>query len=1229
MDSYGKLPLAFEANVGQVRNQAEREGEPRVQFLSRGDGYTLFLTANEAVLALGRENSRGGSQELKDKYGTLVARHSALVTDVLRLKLARANSKPCVSGLDELPGQTNYFLGSNPKNWLTEVPSYASVKYQDIYPGVDLVYYGSRRQLEYDFIVSPGANPSAITLDIQGEKKIELDSQGALVLKAQGGEIRLHKPVVYQWSGSIGPGAEAGRSRHFIDGRYVLRGRNRVGFDLAPYNPAEPLVIDPLLSYSSYLGGHGSDFASAIAVDSAGNTYITGYTLSADFPTTAGALQTVSAGGASYGDVFVTKLNSTGSSVVYSTYLGGSNDDLGTGIAVDSSGSAYVTGYTRSSNFPTTPGSLRAALGGGTCGQSPSTFPCGDAFIAKLSPAGNALAYSTYLGGSQDDWGFGIAIDSSTNAYVTGYTESTDFPTTSGAFQATSSGGICGADPCPEAFVSKLNANGSALLYSTYLGGTGGRGYGIAVDGSGSAYVTGSTDSPSFPTTPGAFQTIAGQNGDAFVVKLKPDGSGLTYSTYLGGTGGDLGTALALDSSGNAYLAGATNSFDFPTTAGAFQAACQGCPNDFHDAFVTKLNAAGSALVYSTFLGGKGDDLAYAIAVDSAGNAYVAGRTLSSDFPTSSPFQSACGGGCSGGLSDAFVTRINAAGSGLIYSTFLGGSGNDAAYGVALDPSTNAYLTGSTGSGNFPTTVGAFQTNWGGIVDAFVAKLDPPDGAAASLSSASLAFPDQLVGTTSSPQTAVLQNFGNMPLAINGISAQGDFAETNTCGTSVAPGATCTISVTFAPTATGVRTGAITISDNSLGGSQAITLSGNGITLVLVTLSPTKLSFPDQGVGSTSGTGQATLTNTGQGPVLITSIAVTGDFAETNTCGASVAPAVSCTINVTFTPTALGLRTGMVTITDNASGSPQVLALSGNGVGGFELQPGSNSAVVIRGTDSTKFSLSASSPSGFTGSISLACSGNGPANCAFNPASILVGQTSTLTVSNLKAVTGNSLSFTVTGTSGHESASLPLAVSLADFSLSASPAGLTVAAGGTATSTLSLTPMAGFGGALSLACSGAPPASSCSFSPSPLSLSWPNSSKATLTVTTAARSLAGRWPGMPLRLFLPAPIGGPGLLGFLAMAFTGCLLFRVCQENEVRLSRRSRAGPGLGLGAILFLLAATTVACGGGGTTGAAPGPSGTPAGTYTLTITATYRDTSVVPPLVLAHSTTLTLTVN
>jgi beta-propeller repeat-containing protein/HYDIN/CFA65/VesB family protein len=1230
MNSYGKLPLTFEANVGQVRDQAEWEGESQVKFLSRGDGYTLFLTASEAVLALRRENSEGGSQELKGKYESLLARRSAPVIDVLRLKLVGANSAPRVSGLDELPGKANYFLGNNPKKWLTQVPAYASVKWRDIYPGIDLVYYGSRRHLESDFIVSPGANPSAIRLEIQGGKRIELDSKGTLVLEAQGGEIRLHKPVVYQWSGNTGSGAMDGRSRHFIEAHYVLRGSKRVGFDLAPYNPAEPLVIDPLLSYSTYLGGQGADLASAIVIDSAGNAYVTGYTLSTDFPTTAGALQTIPAGGASYGDAFVTKLNSTGSSVVYSTYLGGSNDDLSTGIAVDSNGSAYVTGYTRSSNFPTTPGSFRARLGGGTCGQSPSVFPCGDAFVAKLSPGGNALVYSTYLGGGQDDWGFGIATDSSTNAYVTGYTESTDFPTTSGAFEATSSGGICGADPCPEAFVTKLNANGSALIYSTYLGGMGGRGYAIAVDGSGSAYVTGSTDSTSFPTTPGALQTVAGQNGDGFVVKLKPDGSGPTYSTYLGGMGGDLGTALALDSAGNAYVAGATDSFDFPTTAGAFQTACRSCANGLHDAFVTKLNAAGSALLYSTFLGGKGDDLAYAIAVDSAGNAYVAGRTLSSDFPTSSPFQSACGGGCSGGLSDAFVTRINAAGSGLIYSTFLGGSGNDAAYGIALDSSANAYVTGSTGSGNFPTTIGAFQTNLGGIVDAFVAKLDPPDGAVASLSSASLAFPDQVVGTTSSPQTAVLQNLGNMPLAIDGISAQGDFAETHTCGTSVAPGASCTMSVTFAPTTAGIRTGAIAISDNSLGGPQAIILSGNGIALAVATLSTTKLSFPDLGVGSTSGIEQATLTNTGWAPLLITSLAVTGDFGETNTCGASLAPGASCSISVTFTPTALGVRTGTVTPTDNASGSPQVLALSGNGVGGFALQPSSNSAVVIRGTDLTKFSLFASSSSGFTGSISLACSGNGPTHFAFNPTSLLVGQTSILTVSNLKALTGNSLSFTVTGSSGHESASLVLAVSLADFSLSASPSVLTLPAGETATLTLSLTPVAGFSGALSLACSGAPPASSCSFSPTAVSLDWPNSSKATVTVTTTARSLAGRCPRMPLRLFLTAPICSLGLLSFLAMAFAACFLSPpASQETEVRFLWRSRAGPGFMLGAILFFLATTTVGCAGGGSSGAAPGPSGTPAGTYTLTLTATYTNTSVVPPLDLAHSTPITLTVN
>jgi hypothetical protein len=463
-----------------------------------------------------------------------------------------------------------------------------------------------------------------------------------------------------------------------------------------------------VLLYSTYLGGSGNEEAWGIAVDTAGDAYVTGTTSSTNFPTTTGAFQTAFGAGAAH--IFVTKLNATGSARLYSTYLGGSSGEGGApGIAVDSLGNAYVTGGTASSNFPTTTGAYQTIFGGGT-----------DAFVTKLNASGSALVYSTFLGGSGGEGGFfRIALDTLGNAYVVGHTSSTNFPTTVGAFQTALIGNV-------SAYVTKLNATGSALLYSTYLGGSttqigGGpfkEGIAVAVDTLGNAHVAGATTSSAFPTTPLAFQTMFGGGlADAFVTKLNATGSALLYSTYLGGSGYDAAFGIALDTVGNAYVTGDTGSINFPSSPTAFQPALNGNS----DAFVTKLNATGSALLYSTHLGGSGDEGGRGIALDTAGNAHVAGSTTSSDFPTTAAAaQTAFGHG----LSDAFVTKLNATGSGpLLYSTYLGGSANDDGTAIALDSLGAAYVAGVTTSTNFPTTTGAFQTVAGGAEDAFVAKL--------------------------------------------------------------------------------------------------------------------------------------------------------------------------------------------------------------------------------------------------------------------------------------------------------------------------------------------------------------------------------------------------------------------------------------------------------------------------------------------------------------------------
>jgi hypothetical protein len=458
-------------------------------------------------------------------------------------------------------------------------------------------------------------------------------------------------------------------------------------------------VIDPLV-YSTYIGGSDVDVGYAIAVDGSGNAYVTGYTSSTNYDVTPGAFQTTNGGLA---DVFVTKLNATGTALVYSTYLGGSGYDGGYAIAVDGSGNAYVTGLTTSTNYDVTPGAFQTT-------KSTTDPTESDVFVTKLNATGTALVYSTYIGGSGEDRGYGIAVDGSGNAYVTGWTRSTDYDVTPGAFQTTHGGYY-------DVFVTKLNATGTALVYSTYIGGSyWDEGYAIAVDGSGNAYVTGLTDSPDYDVTPGAFQTTFGGGwADVFVTKLNAAGTALVYSTYIGGSGGEVGRGIAVDGSGNAYVTGPTSSPDYDVTPGAFQTTKGGEA----DVFVTKLNAAGTALVYSTYIGGSGDDYGSAIAVDGSGNAYVAGITYSTDYDvTPGAFQTT-----KGGEADVFVTKLNAAGTALVYSTYIGGVLDDQGYAIAVDGSGNAYVTGYTESTDYDVTPGAFQTTKGGGADVFVTKV--------------------------------------------------------------------------------------------------------------------------------------------------------------------------------------------------------------------------------------------------------------------------------------------------------------------------------------------------------------------------------------------------------------------------------------------------------------------------------------------------------------------------
>jgi hypothetical protein len=806
------------------------------------------------------------------------------------MKLLKANPASAVVGVEELPGKANYFIGNDPHKWRVNVPMFARVRYRNVYPGIDLVYYGDQRQIEYDFVVASGADPSRIQIGIHGAQMVRCDEHGDLVLAmdGRGSAIRWHKPVVYQEKDDV---------RQEITAHYAIRGVNRVGFEVGEYDPRRSLFIDPLI-YSTYLGGSDFDRGYGVAVDTSGNVYVTGCTYSTDFPT-ANAVQSAEADGGVYGDAFVTKLNPTGSALVYSTYLGGSGSECGNGIAVDSAGNAYVTGSTTSTDFPTM-NPLQSAFGGNQ-----------DAFVAKVNPDGSTLVYSTYLGGIGQDFGTGIAVDSSGNAYVTGYTYSKNFPTMN-PLQLANGG--------PDAFVAKFNPTGSALVYSTYLGGSATDfGTSIAADNSGNAYVMGNTNSTDFPTRNPLQPANNGGAYDAFVAALNPTGSALVYSTYLGGSGYDSAADIAVDSAGNAYVTGGTSSTDFPTINPLQPSNGGGSA----DAFAAKLNPTGSALIYSTYLGGSGDDGGSGIAVDNSGNAYIIGTTGSTDFPAVNPFQPGYGGG----NSDAFVAKLNPAGSALVYSSYLGGSADDWGSAIAVDTSGNTYVTGFTTSTNFPTMNPVQPAYGGGSYDAFVAMI----GGGAVFAPANLDFGQETVGTPSAPLISTLTNTSNTALNIESISFTGtysnDFSQVDNCGTTLAANGTCNITVTFTPSGAGARTAALSVN----GSPQTLPLTGTGV-LPAITFSPTSLSFGNQTVNTVSPPQNVTATNTGPGILKITNVSTSGAYSQTNTCGGTVAQGGNCIITVIFAPKATGNLAGTVSITDNAPGSPQSLPLTGVGV---------------------------------------------------------------------------------------------------------------------------------------------------------------------------------------------------------------------------------------------------------------------------------------------------------
>jgi len=691
------MPLAFTENKGQWNDN--------VLFRANANGATMWFTEDGATYQFTRSIPNDDITTDDPMDHTRYQESNGFESIAIKASFVGANSNPQVIGTNVMEYKCNYFIGNDPNEWHTDVLNYESIIYEEIYSGIDLKYYGNGIEMEYDFIVSPGADPSQICVCYEGAKSISVNDNGELMVETDWESVIESKPLVYQ--------EQAGK-RIPIECSYTLKGENKFGFEFNKgYNSTYTLVIDPVLSFSSYLGGGQAESSPQIAVDNNGSIYVSGSTNSPDYPVTFGAFQEEYISANVMG--FISKMTSDGSSLVYSTYFGGSAIELVNGMDIDAFGSVIVTGYTGSIDFP-----LQNAYQDTLNGSS-------EAFVSKLNESGDSLIFSTYLGGSEHDYGLDVAADINGNVYITGYTTSNDFPIYN-AFDST----IGASNPgYSDAFVAKLTSNGDSLIYSTFLGGrfdendlAGLCCGGIDADSSGAAYVTGTTNSDDFPTTPSAYQSEFAGYWDAFVSKINSDGDSLEYSTYLGGPnlpecGGTFANDIAVSNDGSAYVTGETCP-TFPVTAGAFQETFGG----YTDAFVAKLNSDGSSLDYNTYLGGGGEDIGLGIDVDNSGKAYIIGETGSSDFPVFNAYQSTYGyGDC-----DAFVAVIVEDGSDVVFSSYFGGSGSEYASNsfrgndIAIGVNNNIYIAGATRSTDLPI-YDAYQDSLYGECDIFIAKI--------------------------------------------------------------------------------------------------------------------------------------------------------------------------------------------------------------------------------------------------------------------------------------------------------------------------------------------------------------------------------------------------------------------------------------------------------------------------------------------------------------------------
>jgi hypothetical protein len=906
--------------------------------------------------------------------------------------------------------------------------------------------------------------------------------------------------------------------------------------------------------------------------------------------------------------------------LIYSTYFGGTGAVEGAGnVVVDAQGNVYIAGGTSASDFPTTPNAFITTYDGGYC--SNLGYNCFESYVAKFDPTGSTLLYSTYLGGAgggtDGTLGYsapkGLAVDSLGQAFITGTTTSSTLPTTVGAYKPKCILNTLQTECASgQVFVTVLNSTGSALIYSTYLGGTGNdQGYGIAVDSTGSAVVTGTAGSADFPLA----NPLQSQPAGGFFTKLTPDGSGLVFSSYLGPpipSPQILVNAVALDPAGNLYIAGSLQ-----TT------------RDGYLGFLDKIDKSGGSLIYSASLTGSSTTSIFgpftqilALTVDSLGQAYVTGETNVSGFPqVNSILPNFVGGTCPDPepsiCNHGFVSEFNVAGNALLFSTYLGGNYTDSGVAIAIDQSQSIYVTGETNSTDFPIA-NAFQKSYGGggtclnnqpCYDAFVTKLEPPLQIATPTT---LSFLPQLVNTTSASQAVIVANSSLQPAQIQSLGVSANFSETDNCAGSIAAGGTCTVNVSSSPLVTGPLTGNLSISFSGSTTPLLVALSGTGTQATSPTISPASLQFAAQAIGSPSAAQSVTVTAQGTGALNISNIAASGDFSETNNCGASVAVGSSCSISVIFNPQAPGARTGQITINDNAGNSPQMISLSGTGTGPF----------AVLSLSSLQFSPELFDTISPPQPVTLTNTGSSQLNITAINVSADFGETNNCGTSLAPAASCSlSVTFSPTGL-GARSGSIaimdnslgsPQTIQLAGtgiFSIgpgSGSPASATVTAGQTATYQLSLGPN-GFSASVVLTCApvAAIPNANCFVSPNPVSVSGTNAPAVTASVTTTSRS------GLllPTRIW---PFGDPSVKEPRVRRW---LFYFLVSLLMVMASLKFRRAP-RALAAAL-LMGVLIAGCAGGSTSGSGGGPTGTPAGTYHLLITASSSGVSATTTLTL-----------